>query len=206
MQVPHSLDNLQCVRELQCPQTKRRIFQAQPPALFQPQSLAMGVPLLLFSAVTFFVSFNSGAAICHRVPHKPSQFVDSQASLSVCLVQLSLAQFIHGNAQNCSCSIMMTDEDSLSHATCKRADTVFSNFTKQTFSPNCAIGFHHLRPVLLSSLVFPSLPILILFMTCAAMRGSQLSNGLSSAIRTPVLCSAEILRVLHSISTRPLAT
>ena len=31
----------------------------------------------------------------------------------------------------------------------------------QTFSPNCAIGFLHLRPVLLSSLVFPSLPILM---------------------------------------------
>ena len=57
---------------------------------------------------------------------------------------------------------------------------------------------------------FPCLPILILFMTCAAKRGSQLSNGLSSAIRTPVLCSAEIQRVLHcrftsltAISTRP---
>ena len=56
----------------------------------------------------------------------------------------------------------------------------------KTFSPNCAIGFLHLRPVLLISLVFPSLPILILFMTCAAKRGSQLSNGLSSAIRTLV--------------------
>ena len=62
----------------------------------------------------------------------------------------------------------------------------------QTFSPNCAVDIHHLRPVLLSSLVFPSLPILIVFMTCAAKRGSQLGNGLSSAIRTPVLCSAKI--------------
>ena len=34
-------------------------------------------------------------------------------------------------------------------------------------------------------------------MTCAAKRGSQLSNGLSSAIRTLVFCSAEIRRVLH---------
>ena len=34
----------------------------------------------------------------------------------------------------------------------------------QTFSPNCAIGFLPPRPVLRSSLVFPSLPILILFM------------------------------------------
>ena len=67
----------------------------------------------------------------------------------------------------------------------------------QTFSPNCATGFLHLRPVLLISLVFPSVPILILFMTCAAKRGSQLSNGLSSAIRIFVFCSAEILSVLH---------
>ena len=91
----------------------------------------------------------------------------------------------------------MTNKDSLSHAACKRTDTVFSNFTKQTFSPNCAIGLLHSRPVLLISLVFPSWPILILFMTCAAKRGSQLSNGLSSAMRTLVFCSAEIRRVLH---------
>ena len=82
----------------------------------------------------------------------------------------------------------------------------------QHFSPNCVIGFLHLGPVLLISLIFPSLPILILFMTCGAKRGSQLSNGLSTAIRTLVFCSAAIRRVLHcrftsliSISTRPLA-
>ena len=40
------------------------------------------------SAGTFFVNFHSGATICHGVPHKPAKFVDSQASLSVCLVQL----------------------------------------------------------------------------------------------------------------------
>ena len=86
---------------------------------------------------------------------------------------------------------MMTDEDSLSHATCKRI------LRNQTFSPYCAIGFLHLRPVLLISLVFPSLPSLILFMTCAAKRGNQLSDGLSSATRTLVFCSAEIRRVLQ---------
>ena len=47
MQALHSLCSLQCVRELQCPQTRRRIFWVQPLALFQPQSLAMEVPLLL---------------------------------------------------------------------------------------------------------------------------------------------------------------
>ena len=40
---------------------------------------------------------------------------------------------------------------------------------------------------------FPSLPILTLFITCPAE--SQLSNGLSSAKRTLVFCSAEIGRV-----------
>ena len=46
------------------------------------------------------------------------------------------------------------------------------------FSPNWNFGFLHLRTVLLISLVSPSLPLLILFMTCAAKRRSQLSNGL----------------------------
>ena len=45
-------------------------------------------PAPSLSAVTFFVSFNSGAPICHGVPDTPSQFVDSQASLTVCHVQL----------------------------------------------------------------------------------------------------------------------
>ena len=40
---------------------------------------------------------------------------------------------ILGNTQDCSCSMMMTDKESLSHATCKRTDTVFSKFTKPNF-------------------------------------------------------------------------
>ena len=59
----------------------------------------------------------------------------------------------------------------------------------QTFSPNCAICFLHFRPVLLTKLAFPSLPSLILFMICAAKPASQLSNALSSAIRTLVFFS-----------------
>ena len=50
--------------------------------------LGNGGPAPSLSAVTFCVNFNSRATICHCVPHKPSQFVDSQASLSDCLVQL----------------------------------------------------------------------------------------------------------------------
>ena len=81
--------------------------------------------------MTFFVNVNSGATICHGVPHKPCQFVDSHASLNVCLVQL-----LSRELQKCSCSILMTNEDSLSHAACKRTDTVFSNFTKPNFLSN----------------------------------------------------------------------
>ena len=91
-------------------------------------------PAPSLSAVTFFVNCNSGATICHGVPHKPSQFVNSQASLSVCLVQLlprtTLFLVIHKTAP---VRIMMTNEDSSSHATCKRADTIFSNFAKPNF-------------------------------------------------------------------------
>ena len=82
----------------------------------------------------------------------------------------------------------------------------------QTLSTYCAIGFLYFRPVLLISLVFPSLPISILFMMCAAKWGSQPRSGLSSAMRTLVFCSAQIRRVLHccftsltAISARPLA-
>ena len=92
-----------------------------------------------------------------------------------------------GNAQNCSCSIMMTNKDSLSHATCKRTDTVLSNFSKPNFLSKLR---HWLSPSSTSSSHFTRLSIfansLILFMTCAAKRRSQLSNRLSSAIRTLV--------------------
>ena len=90
----HILGSLQCVRER--PQTSRRILWVQPLALFQPQSLAMVVPFLSLSAVDFLaVNFSSGATICQRILHKPSQFVDSHASLSVCLVQLFASHNSH---------------------------------------------------------------------------------------------------------------
>ena len=69
------------VRELQCP-------LGSTSGALSTTILGNGGPASSLSAVTFFVNFNSGATICHGVPHKPSQFVDSQASLSVCPVQL----------------------------------------------------------------------------------------------------------------------
>ena len=81
-------DNLQCDGEPRCLQTTRRIFSALSQELFQLQSLAMEVPLP-------FVSCDFRCQLqfwSHHLPrsatHKPSQFVNSQASLSVCLVQL----------------------------------------------------------------------------------------------------------------------
>ena len=44
------------------------------------------------------------------------------------------------------------------------------------------LAFLHLRRVRLSSVVFRTLPILMLFMTCAVKRRSQLSSGLSHAM------------------------
>ena len=204
MQALHILGSLPCVRELQCPQTKRRTFWVQLSGALSITSLGNGGPAPSLSAVAFFVNFNSGATICHGVQHKPSQFVDSQASLNVCLVQLlpRTKPFLASH-KNAPVSIMMTNEDSLSHAACKRADTIFSNFTKPNFlSKSRPLGFLHLRPVLIISLVLPSLPILILFMTCAANQEANWGNGLSSAIRTLVFCS--VVSSLTAISTRPL--
>ena len=90
----------------------------------------------------------------------------------------------------------MINEDSLSQAACKRTDTVFSNFTKPNF-------LSELRPLAFSIFdqfssfhsSFRLCQILNLFMTCTAKRGSQLRNGLSSARRILVFCSAEIRRV-----------
>ena len=87
----------------------------------------------------------------------------------------------------------MTNKDSLSHAACKRTDTFFSNLTEPNFSlqlaPLAVSIFDQFSSV---HSFFHLWPILMLFMTCAAKRGSQLSNRQSSAIGTPVLCSTEI--------------
>ena len=145
-------------------------------------------PAPSLSAATFFVNFNSGVIICHEVSHKPSQFVDSQASLSVCLVRLlsriTPLLVIHNTAPFRSwCSTKL--HSVIRHSKeLTRSSPIFWN---QIFSQNYVIDFLLLRYVLLISLVFPSLSILILFMTCAAKRGSQSSNGLSSEIRTLVL-------------------
>ena len=86
----------------------------------------------------------------------------------------------------------MTKEDSLSHAACKRTDTVFSYFTKPNFLSKL---LHWLCPSSTSSPHFTRLSVLANSHLVHDMRGktrkSQLSNGLSSAIRTLVFCSAE---------------
>ena len=138
MQALHTLDSLQCVHDLGYPQKRRRIFWVQPLALFQPQSLAMEVHLLL----------------CQLWPHRPSQFVDSQASLSVSLVQLlpRTTPFLvmHKTVPDPS------GWPTKSHAACKRTDTVFSNFTKSNFLSKLR---HWLSPSSTSSSHFTRLSV-----------------------------------------------
>ena len=125
MQALHILDSLPFVHALQHLQTSRKISWVQTSGALSTTILGNGGPAPSLSAVTFFVNLNSGATMCHGVPHKPSQFVDSQASLSVCLGQHSASHnSIFGNTQDCSCSSMMTDEDSLNHAASERTDIV----------------------------------------------------------------------------------
>ena len=87
MPTPHILGSLPCVHARQCPQTRRENLLGSASGALSTTILGNGGIAPSLSAVTFFVNFNSGATICHRVPHKPSQF-DSQASLSAFLVQL----------------------------------------------------------------------------------------------------------------------
>ena len=188
MQALHSVGSLQCVRELQCPQTKRRIFWFDLWRSFNHNPWQWG-SRSSFVSWDFLRLFQFWS---HHLPRSATQTFQVRRfpSITQCLSCPTFASHnsILGNAQNCSCSIMMTNKDSLSHATCKRTDTVFSNFTKLSlqiaplafsiFDQFSVLSFfRHCRP--------------ILFMTCAAKRGSQLSNGLSSAMRTLVFCSAE---------------
>ena len=73
-----------------------------------------------------------------HLPRSPTQTFSFRRlpSITQCLPCPTFASHnsILDNAQNCSCSIMMTNKDSLSHAACKRTDTVFPNFTKPFFS------------------------------------------------------------------------
>ena len=166
-----------------------RILWVQPLALFQLESLAMG-------SRSFFVSCDFLRQLQFWSRHLPRSAkqtfpVRRFPRITQCLSCPTFASHnsILDNAQNCSCSIMMTNKDSLSHAACKRTDTVFSNPTKPNFLSKLR---HRLSPSSTSSPHFTRLSVFancpIMFMTCAAKRGSQLSNGLSSAIRTLVLC------------------
>ena len=71
------------------------------------------VPLLLCQLCPSYVNFNSGATIRHGVPQAvPVRRVPSITQYLSCPTFASVL----GNAQICSCSILMTDKDSLSHA------------------------------------------------------------------------------------------
>ena len=181
----HNPDKLHCCHRPRCQQTTRRIFSAHPLEFLQLQSSAMVVPLLLCQMRLFCVSFNSRTTTCRGVPHKLSQFVASHASLNSCLVQL----LPRTTPDLGDTKLLPLDDDSLSHTACKWTDTIISNFTDPNFP-----SVLHLRPVRISSLFFPCVPQLMLFLIGDAMRGSHLSSGLS-----PAVCrfSADIRSVMH---------
>ena len=81
--------------------------------------LGNGGPAPSMSAVTFSVNFNSAV----HLPRSATQAfpVRRFPSLTQCLSRPTFAAHnsVLGNAQNYSCSIMMTDKDSVSHAACK---------------------------------------------------------------------------------------
>ena len=127
MRALHILDKLLCVRELQCPQTKRRIFWVQLLVLFQPQqwwSRSFSVSRDFLSQPQFWSD---------HLPRSTTQTspVRRFPRIAQCLSRPTFASHkpILGNAQNCSCSIMMTDEDSMGHAACKRTVTVLTSFS-----------------------------------------------------------------------------
>ena len=138
------------------------------------------------------------ATACH--PSRPSS---SRPCIAQCLSRPTFASHtsVLGNARNCFCSIIMIDKDSLSRAACKGTDTVFPNFTEPNFLSKLR---HELSPSSSSSSQFLRLCIFtdshVVLDLCCKNGKSQRSSGLSSAMRTPVFCSAEIGRVLHALS------
>ena len=206
MQALRILGSLQCVREFQRPQTRRRIFLGSTSGALSTTILGIGGPAPSLSTVTFFVNCDLLRQLqfwSHHLPRSATQAVPVRRfpSITKCLSCPTFA--LHNSVLS-----WMTNKDSLSHAPCKLTDTVFSNFTEPNFLSKLR---HWLSPPSTRSPHFTRL-ILILIMTCAAKRRSQLSHGLSSAMRTLVFCSAEIRSVVHcrftsltAISTRPLA-
>ena len=88
-----------------------------------------------WGARAFFVSCDFLCQLqfwSHHLPRSATQTfrVRRFPTITQCLSCPTFASHnaILGDAQNCSCSIMMTNADSLSHATCKRTDTVFVQF------------------------------------------------------------------------------
>ena len=99
------------------PQTRRTIFWVHSASLFQPRSLAMR---------SFFVSCDFVRQLqfwSHHLPRSASQNFPIRRfpSITQCLSCPTFASHnsILGSTQNCSCSTMMTNEDSLGHAACK---------------------------------------------------------------------------------------
>ena len=150
MQAQHNPDNLQYVREPQFQQTKRSISSAQALEFCQLQSLAVEVQL----------NFNSGATICHGVPHNQSQFAASPASFN-------------GDSTLGEPAVNDDQERFLESCARKCTDTTFSNFTKPNFLSNLR---HWLSPSSTGSPQFTRLSI---------FANSHLVHDLSCKAGTP---------------------
>ena len=86
------------------------------------------------------------ASECHT---KPSQYVDSQESLSVCFSSNSCLAQLHSWLMHKNCSCFDHDGPTKIPRVMRLAKELTPSspiLRNQTFSPNCAIGFLHLRP------------------------------------------------------------
>ena len=175
----------ECDREPRCQKTTRRTILAQPPEFFEAQSLwsnscFVRCPLQCTS---------------HHLPRRATRAVPVRRvpCIAQCLSHPICASHysVLGNTQNCSCSIMMTNEDALSHAAPKELTPSSPILQNQTFP---------LQILPLAFSMFVQFVSVHSFSIFTRKRGNQLSSGLSSAMRTLVFCSAEKIRKCSALS------
>ena len=195
----HNLDNLQCGREPRCQQSNTKKILGSTSGIISSAFLGNGGPALSVSDAAFFVSFSFNS---HHLPQSATQAISSSKHP------------MHHSVADSSDVVPRARPLWVKHKT-----AYFDHDDKKkTFREFCGlqINCHHLlkftEPNFLSKLChgirrssscssqfarLPRSPSLILFMTCAAKRQSQLSSGLSSAMRTVVCCSHEDQGVLR---------
>ena len=162
-----------------CPSATRRTFSTQPLEFFPRQSSAMdsrSSSCQMQLSLSMSTQKPPSPTYCHTSHLNSWHPMHHSVTVwsNFCLLQLPLLG--NGFPQKSSHSIRMTSEDSLSRTACNCTETIFIQCHGNQLPHNCAMGFLQLRRVHPSA----SLPMLVLFMLCAAKRRSQLSSGLSS--------------------------